>query len=144
MQLKINDDLFYETLLMLIRGETVQYSKRKAKQKREKGKHLMAEITRAESRADSAQSEENISHLNSLKEKLENLRKPFIDGLIVRTRAKWHEEGERPSKYFLSMEKRNAVRKTPTCLKTEGQVVSKKFSILNEFTKDLAKKKKIR
>ena len=139
-QFKINDDLFYETLLMLIRGETVQYSKRKAKQKREKEKDLMTEITRAEARADSAQSEENISHLNGLKEKLENLRKPFIDGLIVRTRAKWHEEGERPSKYFLSMEKRNAIRKIPTCLKIEGQIFSKTFSILNEFTKDLAKK----
>mgnify|MGYP003692220511 CR=1 FL=1 len=40
-----------------------------------------------------------------LQNELESLRKEYIKGIFVRTRAKWIEEGEKPTKYFLSLEK---------------------------------------
>lgn len=34
-----------------------------------------------------------------------------MEGTIIRSRARWHEYGEKSNKYFLSLEKRNNVRK---------------------------------
>ena len=37
---------------------------------------------------------------------------PLHVGIIVRARARWHEHGERSTKYFLTLEKRNHVKNT--------------------------------
>ena len=47
LQFTISDILFYETLLMLIRGETVQYCKRKARSKRNIERELQNNVQRA-------------------------------------------------------------------------------------------------
>ena len=39
-----------------------------------------------------------------------------MEGMLLRTRAKWIEHGEKPSKYFCSLEKRNFVNKNVTKL----------------------------
>ena len=33
------------------------------------------------------------------------------EGIIIRARARWHEHGEKSTKYFLNLEKRNHVKK---------------------------------
>lgn len=90
-QLQINDGLFYETLLMLIRGETVKFSKRKAKRNREKEKQLVEQVAVAHSNLSKTRSEENASRLRTCKEELEDHRKHYINGLITRSRTQWHE-----------------------------------------------------
>ena len=35
-----------------------------------------------------------------------------MEGVLVRSKTRWMEEGEKPSRYFLNMEKRNFVNKT--------------------------------
>ena len=45
-------------------------------------------------------------NLDIAKEKLEQIRKYKIEGIITRSRAKWHEQGERSTAYFLGLEKR--------------------------------------
>lgn len=42
----------------------------------------------------------DVEHLERKKSKLEKLRKEKLQGHIIRPRAKWVEEGEKPSKYF--------------------------------------------
>ena len=49
LQLTIRDTTFYETLIMLIRGETVKYSKQKSRRLRAAEKNLISEINSAES-----------------------------------------------------------------------------------------------
>ena len=44
---------------------------------------------------------------------LENLYNYIADGAILRSKVHWYEEGEKCSKYFLSLEKRN---KTSSCI----------------------------
>ena len=56
--------------------------------------------------------EENINNMNleqieTKKHELEELRKEKLKGHYVRSRAKWIEEGEKPTKYFYNMESRN-------------------------------------
>ena len=53
----------------------------------------------------------NKIHLNEIKERLESFFEERVKGIIIRARARWHEHGERSSKYFLNLEKRNHVKK---------------------------------
>ena len=55
---------------------------------------------------------------------LENIRKHRLRGQIVRPRAKWIEEGEKPSTYFCSLEARNFTSKQiPKIEKETGRVI---------------------
>ena len=139
-QFQIDDDLFYETLLLMIRGETVKYSKRKAKRMKEKEKELVTRISNANTVFSRTKSAESGSLSQRYKKELEEFRKPYIDGLIVRSRARWHEEGEKSSKYFLGLEKRNATNKSITVLKVGQQKITRSSSILKTLTDDLSKK----
>ena len=139
-QFQISDDLFYETLLMMIRGETIKFSKRKAKRTKEKEKELLTRISNAHSQFCDARTDENAFRLKKYQEELENLRKPIISGLIVRSRTRWHEEGERSSKYFLGLEKRNALRKSVTVIKRGEQILTRTCSILDAFSNNLSNK----
>ena len=49
--------------------------------------------------------------LNEKKTRLESLRKEKLEGIKMRSKIKWMEFGEKPSKYFLNLEKQNAVNK---------------------------------
>ena len=134
LQLTISDSLFYETLVLMIRGDTVQYSKQKAKQTRNKEENLQAEIISAENRLTNSYKEDDISYLDNLKSELEELRKPKIDGLIVRSRVAWHEHGEKNSKYFLSLEKRNANRKSIEYIQDGATIITKMSDIIENFS----------
>ena len=134
-QFTIDDCLFYETLIMLIRGETVKYCKRKARKRRAKEKELTNNIHRAQEVFNTNKNELNAQLINAAKEKLEVHRKPYIEGLIIRSRTQWHEEGEKSSKYFLSLEKRNIARKTIQYLQNDGKTIMKSAEILSVFTK---------
>ena len=47
----------------------------------------------------------------TLKAKLEKYRTKKIKGTILRSKARWYENGRKYSKYFLNLEKRNFLRK---------------------------------
>ena len=94
-QLTIDDCLFYETLIMMLRGESVKLSKRYARQNRLEEEKLKREVDRAQEHFNSTSSESDLNHLDVVKNKLEEIRKPKIDGLIVRSRVQWHEQGEK-------------------------------------------------
>ena len=139
-QFTINESLFYETLLMLIRGETVKYCKRKARKRRKVEDELSSKVQIAQNILNNENSDANIQLLHKATEELETHRKPYIEGLIVRSRTQWHEEGEKSSKYFLSLEKRNFVKKSIQYIENESQSITKSSAILSLFTKTLQKK----
>ena len=53
-----------------------------------------------------------------------------MEGIIIRLRERWHEYGERISKYFLNLEKRNHVRKHIRKLCLSGVISTDPFEIL--------------
>ena len=62
------------------------------------------------------------------------------NGLIVRARARWHEYGEKSTKYFLSLEKRNYTRKHIRKLCLSGVITKSHQKILesaSEYYKNL-------
>ena len=53
-----------------------------------------------------------LNKLITVREKIESFYEEKTRGIIIRARARSHEYGEKSSKYFLNLEKRNHVKKT--------------------------------
>ena len=54
-------------------------------------------------------------------------------GAMIRSKERWIQEGEKSTKYFLNLEKRNVVNKTITSLKTnDGNVITNQEELLKE------------
>ena len=69
----------------------------------------------------------------TLKAKLEKLLNKKIKGTILRSKARWYENGEKNSSYFLNLEKRNFLRKKISKLKlSNGEENDDAKTILEE------------
>jgi len=109
----INDQLFFEMILLEIRAKTISYGAHKKKEAAKLERELENDINRLFLQV--SQGEQNLSHqLNAKQNDLANMRKDKMEGVFIRTKSRWFEQGEKPSKYFLNMEKRNYVNKTMT------------------------------
>ena len=87
----------------------------------------------------------NGNNLNAAKDKLESFYDEKVNGIIIRARARWHEHGEKSTKYFLNLEKRNHVKKHIRKLVISGIVKTDPFDILQEqkrFYRELYKSSK--
>ena len=72
--------------------------------------------------------------LEDLNTNLEIYRQYEMDGLIIRTRSNWIEHGEKPSKYFCGLEKRNYVNKNVTKLvNKDNRSITEQSEILDEI-----------
>ena len=60
------------------------------------------------------------------------MKRKQIEPVIVRARARWHEHGERSTKYFLNLEKRNQVKKHIRKLAIRGVITTDPYQILSE------------
>lgn len=57
----------------------------------------------------------NSSHFNATQEKLETFyEKKKTKGIIILARARWHEHGEKSTKYFLNLKKINHIKNVYT------------------------------
>ena len=56
-------------------------------------------------------SQENQTTLSVLQERIEKLYEEKVEGIIVRSRARWHEHGEKNSKYFFQLGKMKSYKK---------------------------------
>jgi len=66
-----------------------------------------------------------------VKSDLEALYDKKVEGIIIRSRAGWHEHDEKNSKYFLNLEKRNNIKKHMRKLFVSGAISTDPFEILN-------------
>jgi exonuclease III len=138
----INDQLFFETLLMEIRGKTIAYSSYKKSLEREREKIVGTRISYLQSNLQQS----NVEELESLQNELQEIRKKRIDGIIVRSRAQWLTQGEKVTRYFCHLESRNFINKTMNFLEKDGGIISDQKLILeevNNFYKDLYSYKEV-
>ena len=61
---------------------------------------------------------------------LERFYDKKTEGITVRSRARWHDHGEKSTKYFLNLEKRNHMRKHFRKLSLCGVIASDHKQIL--------------
>ena len=132
LEISISSTLFLETLLCQLRGQIIKFSKYLKKKETEAEKSLVSSIKTLQEEIDS--NNDNIFKKNSLRDlslQLENLREKKIKGSIVRSRASLIDNWEKPSKYFLNLEKRNHVNKNiPSLLDGDNEITDSE-QILN-------------
>jgi hypothetical protein len=79
----------------------------------------------------SAPSELIQSSLNNKKIEFERKREEKVEGILLRSKANWHENGEKCSQYFCKLEKKNFIKKTITELIDDaGHHISDQSKIL--------------
>ena len=67
------------------------------------------------------------------KEQLENIRSKTMEGVLIRSKARWIGEGEKTSQYFCNLEKRHYTSKRMTSLiKDNGIETNDNDEIVNE------------
>ena len=116
-EIMIPHTLFWETLLVTLRGTIIHYSKQKKASKRRAENELNREIEQLDKKVSTGQaSEEEILRLREQNITLTDLRKEDLKGAYIRSRADWLEVGEKPSKFFLNLENRNRVNKSKSSM----------------------------
>jgi hypothetical protein len=77
--------------------------------------------------------EARIDELRDKKKQLEEIRANKVEGIILRSKARWIDQGEKPTKYFLNLEKRNYVSKLiPKIITEDGIEIRDGKEILEE------------
>ena len=110
----INPETFLDTLLMEIRRESIIFSSVKKKNREAKELLIVNDIEKLESEIINISDElfqECNNKLHTKKSELEEIIDYQAQGAMIRARARYAVEGEKPSKLFCSLEKHNAVQK---------------------------------
>ena len=53
-----------------------------------------------------------VQHLETIKIQIKEIRSNTMEGIAIRSRVKWLQEGEKVSRYFCNLESRNFVNKS--------------------------------
>ena len=143
--LMISHSLFWETLLVTLRGSIIKFSKRRKTNKNNEILNLENRIKLLDTSVISGTaSQADILLLSELNINLVALRKEILKGAYVRSRANWLEYGEKPNKFFLNLENKNRVNKNISEIKiSEDETITNQNDILNslkEFYEELYKK----
>ena len=96
----INDQLFLEVLLMEIRGEMIRFTKERNKNNKQRENNLEEDIQNLEKELSESKDidSRNLSdNIDRKKWELEEIRRQKIEGVLLRSRARWVEYGEKPT-----------------------------------------------
>ena len=106
-EFQIFDQLLFEVMLMNIRSVTISYATFKKRNEHNREESLIKDIELMEKNY----TRENEDGLKTKQKELQELRKKKMEGMLIRSRARWIGEGEKVSKYFCNLEKRHYTSK---------------------------------
>lgn len=116
-----------------IRSMTLSYSISMSKKRKEKVKKLTTKLLDLQHKLSESANCDTLCDYENVKGELEQIEQQEVKGAMLRSKIKWAEAGEKNSKYFLNLEKRNAINKTIIRLEQEdGQVIEGKNPILTK------------
>jgi len=134
-----NNCLKWDMIKMEIGIFTRSYCKKKSRQKRDEETELLATLTKLEQEIDKTENEtirtRLIKQSESIKGNLDQILNEKVKGTILRSKVRWYEDGERNSKYFYNLEKRNFNKKHITKLVVGNKVIEEPSEILKEEEK---------
>ena len=129
----LSADLLWEMVKMDIRGESIKYSKNKNKEKNKRNKEIEKELDELEQLREGPNKDVINTRINELKVEQEELYNTKIQGILTRAKVRWLKDGEKNTKYFIGLEKRNYLNKSISCLINErGEQLTGPKEILNE------------
>ena len=119
-----------------IRDITVEFATSKPREKRLQRTNLAHQLSLAEQRP-----VHSAGVITDLRRQIRVIDEEFLSGVIVRSKEQWVEQGEKPTKYFFSLEKKRQQKKEMTelnssagILLSEGEDIRKE---MNNFYQDL-------
>ena len=112
--------LTWEMVKLKIRSFSVPYCISKKKERAAFKKELEAELTNLQTEIDLNNNTNARESFESSKKKLEELEKEEINSIIFRSKIQWVEEGEKNTKFFLNLEKKNYTNKLISNLEIGG------------------------
>ena len=110
---------------------SITFSKNMSRERRKLEEELNSKYQDALNRFQQNPSNVTKQEAEKPKSELEALYDQKVEGIIVRSRARWHEHGETNSKYFLSLEKCNHIKKHIRKLYISGSISTDPFQIMN-------------
>jgi len=130
--------LKWELVKMELRGITIPYAKNKARNLRKREKDLQKRLNELDQLICDSVDSAQVNHLEAeffqLKHELCFIYENKGKGSIVRSKTKWTEQGEKPTKYFLNLERRNYNHKKIMELKqSDNTSLTKEAEILKEI-----------
>ena len=111
-QQNLAPDLKWETVKSDIRGESIKYSKIKAKKLKAKTQEIENKLHELEQVRDALNHNRIDKTIDELKTKLSELIKERTNGILIRAKSRWMKDGEKNTRYFMNLEKRNYLNKT--------------------------------
>ena len=110
---------------MEIRNATISYTKYKAKASRDRAEEIRHQLEQLDDTICNNFFSSDINQLllyyDNLKSELQSLYENKGKQAMFRAKCRWVEEGERPTKYFFNLEKRNYNKKTIRELRLEDE-----------------------
>ena len=120
--------LLWEMLKMEIRATTIAYSKKKAKATTNRELEITRQLEILDRNICDNFNSPDIARIlkqnEDLKTELQFIYEEKGRAAIFRSKCRWVEKGERPTKYFFNLEKRNYNRKTISELRIEGETTT--------------------
>ena len=126
-QFSINDQLFWETLKLMIRGKTISYATYKKRTQNEREKRINDKLVQLYQNFDS-----NKDEITQLSTELTQIREDRIKGILLRAKVRWKVEGEKSTRYFCNLEKRHYSEKTIPKLIVENKEITDQMEIILE------------
>ena len=102
-----NDQMKWEYLKFTIRNFSIEFSKTYIKLQREERSNLEKTLKDLEAKNDNF---ENNEYYIACKNKLDSIYEEKANGIKIRSKCNWYEQGEKSSKFFLNLEKKHAVQ----------------------------------
>ena len=125
-----NKAMLWDYVKCEIRGATISYSAYAAKRRREQGQFLSRQLKFLEEKIDSG-NDSLIEEYMLVKNEIENINELQTNGVLLRSKAKWIEDGEKCTKYFLQMENRNYKSKYIKSIINQNKTITDPQGILN-------------
>ena len=123
--------LAWELIKMEIRDHTVSFAKRKARDVFKRESEISKQLEELDHKICNSDNLSNIDDIlneyESLKIEMQTIYEEKGRAAIFRSKWRWVEKGERPTKYFFNLEKRNYNRKTITELQTDDNEIIRKL-----------------
>lgn len=126
--------LLWELIKMELRAKTIKYSKEKRSKLRNEEKALQEELQELDRKIcnNDVFDQETLEKYESAKGKLKRIHDIRGKEAIFRSKAKWLEQGERPTKYFFNLEKNNYEKKLIREVELENGEVISDFALVNK------------
>lgn len=131
----MNDSTIWEFIKMTIRSKSIQHSTRKKRSTDNILHALQRRMDRLEITLQTTPTDDTIRDIGLVKNDISNIIQEKVNGSIMRTKLKWAKYGDKPTSFFLGMEKRNYNHKTiKRLMKANGDIITTTDMILQETT----------